>query len=261
MTSPIRERADQLDAELDRWLGEVARAGVRSTLGYGIVFRAAEALEDVLRTAVEILRSAAPSVAWESISRADGHKPLERATFGELVKVIERVAKATRLSDGGPFAPQAELTLLNRLSRIRNDFVHGRFRPDFGRPNLTVEALLKGARDLCRSALIHNLDQLDGGRETLVVRHPRRAAEVVPTEIFTGHLPVKVGGRYTYTEEDQKFEVQLLADLSTREFTTYEIHISKVLRGDPDYEGETCTVTMRRGVRFAGMWELHPLES
>ena len=268
--SPIAALAKDLDADLARWVAEVSGAELRSTLGFGILFQVTERTESLLRHGVGILQAAAPKPTTEALKKAAPHKPLEMLTFGQTVKVIEQVAKRTRLLGGQSLAVLPELKLLDRLSRLRSDFAHGRFHPLIGHANVGIEAFLSEVRSLCASTLVEHLALLESGAAALSIRvqgggaPAANAPEVVEMQAHQESVkaPAVVSGRrYTYTEDEDKFEVLVVGDLSTAEFHIYQIEVTKVMRGDRGHAGKSYTISMKRGVRFKGMWKLHPLEN
>lgn len=261
----MRLLAAQLDTSIGRWLDDLSDPERRRTLVEGGVSLAAKACEKMLLHAVGVLQSSAPTIVTEALTRRAPNKTVDMLTFGDLAKIVERVTRTTRLSGGESLARPAELRLLMTLVGTRNDFTHDRFRVELGQPLLGVEAFLRGAREFCRSSLVEHIGRLEAGDESLISRQPHQpAAELV--ELHAGPtlpsgLPIVPGRRYGYTEDEDKLEVEILADYSRTDFFVYRLRVTKVLRGSTRHDGETYTVTMKRGVRFEGKWELHPLEN
>jgi len=256
--------ASAFDDRLGRWQDELARAGVRTTLWFGVMHQIAEGVEGILQRAAQVLASQAPDVVTAALERSAGGRGLDRLTLGETVKLIEQANKVLRPSDGGRLADRSELSLLDRISKMRNAVAHGRYHPQIGQPALGAAAFLQAARELCISKFVGRLDDLEAERSTLKRRDrvPRsfEVADIVPAPPNVQRTLV-TGRRYLYTEDEDRLEVRLVADSSGPDFVAFEISVTKVLSGDPRHLDQTYVVTMKRGIRFAGMWELHPLDN
>jgi hypothetical protein len=258
-----RGLADVLDADLRRWLEEAARGPIRSTLEGGILGQAAVGSENLLRHAVGVLRVASPEIVNPALERLAPNKSLDRLTFGQMVKVIEQVAKVGKLSAGGSIAGAPDVRRLNRLAKLRNDHAHGRLDPRHENPH-TVE-FLKTAHELCAGLFIDNVHRLETADDTLMVRRaPKPVVDATETKVDSHtsvRVAVVVGRKYLYTEDWEKLEVRVLADESTHDSLVYRLEVTRVLRGESRHEGQIYTVDMSRDARFAGMWALHPIEN
>lgn len=133
-----------------------------------------------------------------------------------------------------------------------------------------IEAFLSEVRRLCGSTLVEHLSLLESGAASLSVRVQGGGSpaanwpEIVELQAHQESVTapaVVAGRRYAYTEDEDKFEVLVVGDLSTAEFIIYQIEVTKVIRGDPGHERQSYTISMKRNVRFQGMWKLHPLEN
>lgn len=118
----IQTTAQTLSLRILRWNQELASGRVRSTLGYGIAAICFGLLEDMLHQFAEFgVHLAARAPNSNLVSDAFSDQPLNRATFGQLVRMLEecdQVLSTERLLSG------AELAHLKRLRNMRNDLIH-----------------------------------------------------------------------------------------------------------------------------------------
>lgn len=83
------------------------------------------------------------------VEAVSGGKPVAAMTMGQHVDLVRRL--------GGSLLSSDDRHLLNRLTKLRNDFVHGRLTQEEG-PARTVE-FLSAARQLCQSGLVARLTE------------------------------------------------------------------------------------------------------
>lgn len=155
----------QVQRELLQWLEahlpELHRVGPHSTLWYGVMQKCGASIENLLRAAAHrFLLALGPR--GEPVMRSVGNgKPLEKFTLGQCAKllqelegpIVEWMTEGSRLPvPQDPLIDKRGLQLLDRVSRLRNDFAHSHWPTD-GSSDLTIEFLEKSA-ELCQTRII-----------------------------------------------------------------------------------------------------------
>lgn len=138
ITEPIDRQIARFTADAQRWLKELDRFNGRGTTAYyGIMARACEHLDHIITTAAIQALSITGSASTNTVQSICGGKPIDKLTMGQCVQLLITLKPAlSRALDGQSpqkasqrTFPKPLVTLLERLSRTRNDFAHGRFQP------------------------------------------------------------------------------------------------------------------------------------
>ena len=116
----------------------------RSTLWHGVFAKAHQRVEVLLKACASTIMARSGDEGLTAAAAVGGGKPVAAMTMGQHVDLIRRLGRSLLSRDDG--------RLLNRLTELRNDFVHGRLPREQG-PTQTVE-FLSLAGELCRSRLL-----------------------------------------------------------------------------------------------------------
>ena len=139
----IDEVCHQLLDDINRWFPEL-QAGIRSTLWHGVLTRAHQQVEALLKACASCMLAEAGDAGPAAVAAVAGGKPVAAMTMGQHVDLVRRL--------GGGLLSGDDRRLLDRLTELRNDFVHGRLPREQGQAK-TVE-FLSLAQELCQSRLL-----------------------------------------------------------------------------------------------------------
>jgi len=139
----IEEVCHRLLDDINRWSPEV-QAGIRSTLWHGVFTKAHQQVEVLLKACASTMVAEAGDAGAAAVAVVGGGKPIAAMTMGQHVDLVRRL--------GSDLFGGEDRRLLDRLTELRNDFVHGRLPREHG-PTRTVE-FLSLAQELCRSRLV-----------------------------------------------------------------------------------------------------------
>lgn len=98
--------------------------------------KCASYVESLLRASADSLLAAMGAAGDAAVKRAGDGKPLDKLTLGQYIKLLQDldeplsrlVADDARLAGiKGPLFGKVCVKLLDRVSRLRSDFVHGRW--------------------------------------------------------------------------------------------------------------------------------------
>ncbi|HEY5895321.1 MAG TPA: hypothetical protein VIT91_19035 [Chthoniobacterales bacterium] len=159
-TDTLDQQLLRFRADAQRWL-EAVQDIEGTTAFYGIMARACEHLDHIITTAAFralVITDAAPSDSVQSIT---GGKPPDKLTMGQCVQLLITLkpalsrALADRTLPDSPF-PKQLVTLLQNVSRTRNDFAHRRFprdRAKFDDRDAYIRAAIAETRDFLADGL------------------------------------------------------------------------------------------------------------
>lgn len=158
----IEELSNSLLQSINRWRSDLEHyESARSTLWYGIMQRCCERVECLLTDCIETLLPVIGDAGLQAAKDVTGGKPRDLMTMGQRVQLLVQIDAelSTSLKQKYPevhlqrrLLGRGGAQMLHKLSRIRNDFVHGRLEMETGR-QATLE-FLSCAEELCRSRLI-----------------------------------------------------------------------------------------------------------
>ena len=158
----IEELSNSLLQSINRWRSDLEHyESARSTLWYGIMQKCCDRVECLLRGCIETLLPIIGDAGLQAAKDVIDGKPLDLMTMGQRVQLLEQLDAEISASLKQKY-PEIHLQrrllgrggvqMLHKLSRIRNDFVHGRLKMETARQG-TLE-FLSCAEELCRSRLI-----------------------------------------------------------------------------------------------------------
>ncbi len=130
----VQKQAQSLAKDTQRWINEIQRAGenvFRGTLWDGIMHKASASVDLLLTPLVCVLKPLAPSFD-EASRKVGGGKPLGRLTFGQktqlLISLDQDLSRSFQDMDPDRFHGRVlgkpGKHLLERMTKIRNDFTH-----------------------------------------------------------------------------------------------------------------------------------------
>jgi hypothetical protein len=153
---------DLLKAITTQWTpGIESEDFTESTWWYGVMQKCSKGAERLLEICVGTLLSILVDEGLQIAQTTTSGKPLDLMTMGERVQLLERLdEKASLILQQKYPSLQLQCRLigkdgirtLHRISRIRNDFVHGRFARE-SQKEMTLE-FLSCTEKLCRSRLV-----------------------------------------------------------------------------------------------------------
>jgi len=121
-------------ADAQRWLKAVeGMQGITTTAFYGIMARACEHLDHIITTAAFHALAITESASTPTVQSITSGKPPNKLTMGQCVQLLIALkpalsrALANQPDSPKPPFPKQLVTLLESLSRTRNDFAHRRF--------------------------------------------------------------------------------------------------------------------------------------
>jgi hypothetical protein len=129
----------ELLEDIRRWLPEV-RAGVRSTLWHGVLAKAQAKVDALLASRVLSLLAESGEAGTSALAAAGQGKPVDALTMGQRVDLVRRLDMETW---------REIRPILDRLTKLRNAFVHGKVVAAEGQ-TVTDEFLML-AKQLCES--------------------------------------------------------------------------------------------------------------
>ena len=147
------ERNDLLVA-VERWTPELQRE-VRSTLWHGVLTKAANQTDRMLELTVMIAVARAGESGAAILQRIASGKTPDRLTMGQRLDALKSLDRQRLITPGARVLGKADRDLLEDLTGLRNDFLHGRLPSGQG----SVETLrfLEYARQLCTGNFIRRL--------------------------------------------------------------------------------------------------------
>jgi hypothetical protein len=144
----------QLLADLGRWETELARHGLtRPTLWAGVYAKAFRSFEILVACATAHWTAVAGQPGQAVAAEVARGKSADRLTVGQRVEILRRLNALGLIDDDDYVRRRADLDLLDRLVKKRNDFAHGRLGYE-GRDVASVQALFIDLRALCDSPIV-----------------------------------------------------------------------------------------------------------
>ena len=149
--SELERRRALLEADLNRWLGELENAA-RETLSQGILSRAAAEFERVIRDRLEIAAQENPSKAQSVVELVGQGKPIGKLTLGQCINALLMLDKAKELGTHHATGTPLNATQLRSIVKSRNEVLHGRVASTAKID--VVRRFLTTLRDVCQDSLL-----------------------------------------------------------------------------------------------------------
>jgi len=131
-----------------------------ATAWFGVMQKCCKYVEDLVTACADLLSSVAADSGAHVIQKIASGKPIDRLTLGQKSQILEALDAVVspqlrrRFPNvvGSRLLGKAGVKMLHELTRIRNDFAHGRWTKEDG-DHLAVE-FLTAAMELCNSPLV-----------------------------------------------------------------------------------------------------------
>lgn len=147
----IEQRRLALEHDLSRWIQELD-ADPRLTLSQGILSRASEQFEQLLRSRLEIAATENPTKTEAVVAIVGQGKDVRRLTLGQCINVLLTLDQASELHPGRRLSPDG--SKLRKIVSSRNQVLHGRVAS--GAKLQVVRRFLQDLLDICSGPLIRS---------------------------------------------------------------------------------------------------------
>lgn len=140
-----------LENDLSRWIQELD-ASPRLTLSQGILARASEQFEQLLRSRLEIAATENPAKTEAIVGIVGEGKEVRRLTLGQCINVLLTLDQASELRPGSRLSPNG--SKLRKIVSSRNQVLHGRVAS--GAKLQVVRQFLQDLLDICKGPLLRS---------------------------------------------------------------------------------------------------------
>ena len=125
-TGNLRDLRDSASRDVRRWITELDLTSPRQTLSVGILQQACRHAENLLRQSAEVyLPPTSPLLPIGLNAITNGRKKtIAKLTFGECGQLLIFADSKKALQKGRHLIRKADRSLIDRLTRARNDFAH-----------------------------------------------------------------------------------------------------------------------------------------
>lgn len=174
-THPLTPKVEPLRAEFTGWLRRYlpmpGHVRALATAWFGVMQKCCHNVDTLVNACCEGLLPVAGDAGVAAVQKIAAGKPLDRLTLGQYMQILEALDTivSPKLRERLPnvvgqsrILGKAGITMLHELSRMRNDFAHGRWQKEDG-DRLACD-FLTAASELCNSRLVAVMVALEQGQ-------------------------------------------------------------------------------------------------